>query len=144
MRFDSSFDTTVPQGQGEVSFQSGEAVIFLPRHVDLRGRTVTIRFMVRGPFEAEFTARILDRPGGPAHRQQLHAAPDHRQLVDDQRDLPRAAARASGRSSRRSTRPIAIILKVDATGDYRVWSGPFTSTTSAGGVLKSGPGAVGR
>ena len=43
--------------------QSGEAVIFLPRHVDLRGKTVTVRFMVRAPFEAEFSARILAGQG---------------------------------------------------------------------------------
>ena len=34
-------------------------------------------------------------PGRPAHRQQLQPAPDHRQLVDDQHDLPRARRPAS-------------------------------------------------
>src|SRR5262249_54047360 len=55
---DASFHVSDP------SSPSGEALISLPRPrrprgVDLRGKTVTIRFMARASFEAEFTARIL-------------------------------------------------------------------------------------
>ncbi len=57
LRFDSSFDLAEP------SFQSGEAVVILPHPIDLRGKTVTVRFLVRGPFEAEFSARILAGQG---------------------------------------------------------------------------------
>src|SRR5262245_22195453 len=53
LRLDGSFDIS------DQSLQSGEVVIYLPRPVDLRGKTVTVRFMARTSFVAEFTARIL-------------------------------------------------------------------------------------
>jgi FecR-like protein len=118
LRFDSSFDLAEP------SFQSGEAVVFLPRPIDLRGKTVTIRFMVRGPFEAEFSARILvgqgDKRTGNSYNPHLttgswwaisttfHEAPtSFGTFQSDVHNVDR------------------IILKVDATGSYRVWSGPI-------------------
>jgi hypothetical protein len=118
LRFDTSFDLA------ESSFQSGEAVVFLPRPVDLRGKTVTVRFLVRGPFEAEFSARILagqgDRRTGNSYNPHLttgswwsishtfHEAPtSFGTFQSDVHNVDR------------------IILKVDATGSYRVWSGPI-------------------
>src|SRR5262249_22822747 len=56
LRFDTAFDL-------DPSAQSGEAVVFLPHNVDLRGKTVTVRFMIRGTGDAEFTARILAGQG---------------------------------------------------------------------------------
>jgi hypothetical protein len=118
LRFDSSFD------MAESAFQSGEAVVFLPRPVDLRDKTVTVRFMVRGPFEAEFSARILagqgDKRTGNSYNPHLttgswwaisttfHEAPtSFGTFQSDVHYVDR------------------IILKVDATGSYRVWSGPI-------------------
>ena len=118
LRFDSSFDLAEP------SFQSGEAVVYLPRAIDLRGKTVTVRFMVRGPFEAEFSARIVtgqgDRRTGNSYNPHLttgrwwtisatfHEPPlAFGTLQSDLHEVDR------------------IILKVDATGSYRVWSGPI-------------------
>ncbi|HEY7370885.1 MAG TPA: FecR family protein [Polyangia bacterium] len=118
LRFDSSFDLA------ESAFQSGEAVVFLPHPVDLRDKTVTVRFMVRGPFEAEFSARILagqgDKRTGNSYNPHLttgswwaisttfHEAPtSFGTFQSDVHYVDR------------------IILKVDATGSYRVWSGPI-------------------
>jgi hypothetical protein len=118
LRFDSSFD------MAESAFQSGEAVVFLPRPIDLRDKTVTVRFMVRGPFEAEFSARILagqgDKRTGNSYNPHLttgswwaisttfHEAPtSFGTFQSDVHYVDR------------------IILKVDATGSYRVWSGPI-------------------
>jgi hypothetical protein len=80
--------------------------------------------MVRGPFEAEFTARILagqgDRRTGNSYNPHLttgnwwaisttfHEAPTG--FGTFQSDLHQVDR---------------IILKVDATGSYRVWSGPI-------------------
>ena len=116
LRLDASFDVA------DLSLQSGEAVIFLPRQVDLRGKTVTVRFMVRAPFEAEFSARILagqgDRRTGNSYNPQLtggswwaisqtfHEAPTG---FDTFNSNVHAVDR--------------IILKVDASGSFRVWSG---------------------
>ena len=117
LRFDSSFDL-------DPSLQSGEAVVFLPRNVDLRGKTVTVRFMVRGTGDAEFSARILagqgDRRTGNTYTPQLTAGrwwtvstTFHDQLT--------------GFGTFESNIHMAdrIILKVDATGTFRVWSGPI-------------------
>jgi hypothetical protein len=60
LRLDGSFDISDP------SLQSGEVAIYLPHAVDLRGKTVTIRFMAQTSFEAEFTARILAGQGESA------------------------------------------------------------------------------
>ena len=119
LRFDSSFDLADP------SVQSGEAVIYLPRPVDLRGKTVTVRFMVRAPVRRRVLGAHPGGPGRQAHRQQLQPAPD--------------APAPGGRSARPSTSAPTgfgtfqsdlhnvdrIILKVDATGSFRVWSGPI-------------------
>jgi hypothetical protein len=118
LRFDSSFDLAEP------TFQSGEAVVYLPRAVDLRGKTVTLRFMVRGPFEAEFTARILagqgDRRTGNSYVPHLTtgswwtiSATFHEPPL------------TFGTVSSDLFSVDRIILKVDATGSYRVWSGPI-------------------
>ena len=122
LRFDASFDTTVPHGQGEVSFQSGEAVIFLPRHADLRGRTVTMRFMVRGPFEAEFTARILAGQGeqrtGNSYTPHLTTGSWWTISATFHEPPP-----GFGTFQSQVYQADRVILKIDATGDYRVWSG---------------------
>ena len=122
LRFDASFDTTVPQAQGEVSSQSGEAVIFLPHHVDLRGRTVTLRFMVRGPFEAEFTARILAGQGGQrtGNSYTPHLTTGSWWTVSATFHEPPPGF---GTFQSQVYQADRVILKIDATGDYRVWSG---------------------
>ena len=122
LRFDASFDTTIPQGQGEVSFQSGEAVIFLPHHVDLRGRTVTMRFMVRGPFEAEFTARILAGQGGQrtGNSYTPHLTTGSWWTISATFHEPPPGF---GTFQSQVYQADRVILKIDATGDYRVWSG---------------------
>jgi hypothetical protein len=122
LRFDASFDTTVPQGMGEMSSQSGEAVIFLPRHVDLRGRTVTLRFMVRGPFEAEFTARILAGQGGlrTGNSYTPHLTTGSWWTVSATFHEPPPGF---GKFESQVYQADRVILKIDATGDYRVWSG---------------------
>ena len=62
LRLDASFDVA------DLSLQTGEAVIFCPDR-SICAAAVTVRFMVRAPFEAEFSARILgqgDRRTGTA------------------------------------------------------------------------------
>ena len=116
LRFDSSFD-------GDPA-ASGEAVVFLPHFVDLRGKTVTVRFMVRGTGDAEFSARILAGQGemrtGNTYTPQLTAGrwwtistTFHDQLT------------GFGTFDSKIHMADRIILKVDATGTFRVWSGPI-------------------
>jgi hypothetical protein len=116
LRFDTSFDGD-PAG-------SGEAVVFLPHFVDLRGKTVTVRFMVRGTGDAEFSARILAGQGemrtGNTYTPQLTAGrwwtistTFHDQLT------------GFGNFESKIHMADRIILKVDATGTFRVWSGPI-------------------
>ena len=118
LRFDSSFDLAEP------SFQSGEAVVYLPRATDLRGKTVTVRFMVRGPFEAEFSARIVtgqgDRRTGNSYNP--HLATGRWWTISATFHEPPLAFGTLQSDLHEVDR---IILKVDATGSYRVWSGPI-------------------
>jgi hypothetical protein len=116
LRFEASFD-------GDPS-ASGEAVVFLPHFVDLRGKTVTVRFMVRGTGDAEFSARIIAGQGdmrtGNTYTPQLSAGrwwtistTFHDQLT------------GFGNFESKIHMADRIILKVDATGTFRVWSGPI-------------------
>jgi hypothetical protein len=118
LRFDSSFDLAEP------SFQSGEAVVYLPRGTDLRGKTVTVRFMVRGPFEAEFSARILtgqgDRRTGNSYNP--HLTTGRWWTISATFHEPPLAFGTLQSDLHNVDR---IILKVDASGSYRVWSGPI-------------------
>ena len=50
------------------SAQSGEAVIYLPRTVDLRGKTVTVRFMVRAPDRRRVRGAHRGGPGRSSAR----------------------------------------------------------------------------
>jgi len=117
LRFDAAFDV-------DPASQSGEAVVFLPHNVDLRGKTVTVRFMIRGTGDAEFSARILagqgDRRTGNTYNPQLTAGrwwtistTFHDQLT------------GFGNFESNIHMADRIILKVDATGTFRVWSGPI-------------------
>ena len=103
---------------------SGEAVVFLPHFVDLRGKTVTVRFMVRGTGDAEFSARIIAGQGdmrtGNTYTPQLSAGrwwtistTFHEQMT------------GFGTFESKIHMTDWIILKVDATGTFRVWSGPI-------------------
>jgi hypothetical protein len=116
LRFESAFD--------DAAAPSGEAVIFLPRPVDLRGRTVTVRFMVRAPVDAEFEARILagqgDRRTGNSYNP--HLTPGTWWTISTTfHDAPTSFGNPP--SDLHSVDK--IILKVDATGTFRVWSGPI-------------------
>ncbi|HXU03448.1 MAG TPA: FecR family protein, partial [Polyangia bacterium] len=115
LRFETAFDI-------DPSAQSGEAVVFLPHNVDLRGKTVSVRFMIQGTGDAEFTARILagqgDRRTGNTYTPQLTAGrwwtistTFHDQLT------------GFGNFESNIHMADRIILKVDATGTFRVWSG---------------------
>jgi hypothetical protein len=114
LRFDASFDLE--------SFQSGEAVVVLPRPVDLRKRTVTVRFMVRTPGDAEFTARILavqgERRIGNSYNPHLTSG-SWWTISTTLHEVP------AGFDTINSAVHVVdrIILKVDATGSFRVWSG---------------------
>jgi hypothetical protein len=118
LRLDASFDVA------ESSTQSGEAVIFLPRPADLRGKTVTVRFLVRAPFEAEFSARILagqgDRRTGNSYTPHLTAGSwwAISQTFHE-------ASTGFGTFNSHVHAVDRIILKVDASGSFRVWSGPI-------------------
>jgi hypothetical protein len=116
LRFDSSFD--------DAAAQSGEAVIYLPRTVDLRGKTVTVRFMVRAPIDAEFEARIVagqgDRRTGNSYNP--HLTPGTWWTISTTfHDAPTSF----GNPPSDLHNVDRIILKVDATGTFRVWSGPI-------------------
>jgi hypothetical protein len=118
LRFDASFDVS------DQSVQSGEAVVFLPHNVDLRGKTVTVRFMVRAPFEAEFTARILagqgDKRTGNSYNPHLTAG-SWWAISTTFHDAPPGF----GTFESDVAQVDRIILKVDASGSFRVWSGPI-------------------
>jgi len=118
LRFDTSFDVA------DQSVQSGESVVFLPHPVDLRGKTVTVHFLVRAPFESEFTARILagqgDKRTGNSYNPHLTAG-SWWAISATFHDAPPSFGTFEsdvGSVDR-------IILKVDATGSFRVWSGPI-------------------
>jgi FecR protein len=114
LRFDSAFDGS--------SAESGEAVIYVPRTVDLRGKTVTVRFMVRAPIDAEFEARIVagqgDRRTGNSYNP--HLTPGTWWTISTTfHDAPTSF----GNPPSDLHNVDRIILKVDATGTFRVWSG---------------------
>jgi hypothetical protein len=118
LRLDASFDVA------ESSLQSGEAVVFLPHPVDLRGKTVTVRFLVRAPFEAEFSARILagqgDRRTGNSYTPHLTAG-SWWAISQTFHEAP-----AGFDTFNSNVHAVdRIILKVDASGSFRVWSGPI-------------------
>jgi hypothetical protein len=113
LRFESSFDDASP---------SGEAVIYLPRAVDLRGKTVTVRFMVRAPIDAEFEARIVagqgDRRTGNSYNPNL--TPGTWWTISTTfHDAPTSF----GNPPSDLHNVDRVILKVDATGTFRIWSG---------------------
>jgi len=118
LRFDASFDVA------DSTVQSGEAVVFLPHGVDLRDRTVTLRFMVRATADAEFTARILagqgDKRTGNSYNP--HLSPGTWWTISATFHEAQAGFDTLNSGLQNVDR---IILKVDATGDYRVWSGPI-------------------
>jgi hypothetical protein len=115
LRFDSVFEL-------DPSSQSGEAVVFLPHPTDLRGKTVTVRFMARGNFEAEFTARILagqgDRRTGNSYTPHLTAG-QWWAISTTFHEAPTGF----GTFQSHINEVDRIILKVDVTGSFRVWSG---------------------
>jgi len=116
LRMDASFDVSNPDAQ------SGEAVIYLPHAVDLNGKTVTVRFMARAPFEAEFTARILVATGekrtGNSYNPNLTTG-TWWTISNTFHEPPTTFGSVPG-----NLRTVdRIILKVDATGSFRVWSG---------------------
>jgi ferric-dicitrate binding protein FerR (iron transport regulator) len=118
LRLDGSFDISDP------SLQSGEVVIYLPHAVDLRGKTVTIRFMARASFEAEFTARILAGQGekrtGNSYNPHLTTG-TWWTVSNTFHEPPTTFGSVPGDLDHVDR----IILKVDATGSFRVWSGPI-------------------
>jgi hypothetical protein len=114
LRFESSFD--------ETAAPSGEAVIYLPHAVNLHGKTVTVRFMVRAPVDAEFEARIVagtgDRRNGNSYHP--HLTPGTWWTISTTfHDAPTSF----GNPPSDLHNVDRIILKVDATGTFRVWSG---------------------
>ena len=118
LRLDGAFDITDP------SLQSGEVVVYLPRQVDLRGKTVTIRFMARTHFEAEFDARILVGQGGKitGNSYNPHLTTGSWWTISNTFHEPPTTFGAPPGDLDHVDR---IILKVDATGSFRVWSGPI-------------------
>jgi hypothetical protein len=108
----------------ESAFQSGEAAVILPRPIDLRGKTVTVRFLVRGPFEIEFSARILagqgDKRTGNSYNPHLTSGT---WIAISTTFHEPSTAFGTFQSDVHSVD--RIILKIDATGSYRVWSGPI-------------------
>jgi len=118
LRLDGSFDISDP------SLQSGEVAIYLPHAVDLRGKTVTIRFMAQTSFEAEFTARILAGQGekrtGNSYNPHLTTG-SWWTISATFHEPPTTFGSVPGDLDHVDR----IILKVDATGSFRVWSGPI-------------------
>ena len=116
LRLDSAFDVA------DSASQSGEAVIYLPRAVDLQGKTVTVRFMVRAPFDAEFSARIVagqgDRRTGSSYTPHLTAG-SWWAISQTFHDTPAGFDTVTSNVHNVDR----IILKVDASGSFRVWSG---------------------
>ena len=84
--------------------------------------SVTVRFMVRGPFEAEFTARILAGQGGQrtgnSYTPNLTTGSWWTISATFHEPPP-----GFGTFQSQVYQADRVILKIDATGDYRVWSG---------------------
>jgi FecR protein len=117
LRLDGSFDIS------DLSLQSGEVVVYLPHTVvDLRGKTVTIRFMARAPFEAEFSARILVGQGEKrtGNSYNPHLTTGSWWTISNTFHEPPTSFGSVPSNIDHVDR---IILKVDATGSFRVWSG---------------------
>jgi len=116
LRLDGSFDIS------DQSLQSGEVVVYLPRQVDLRGKTVTVRFMARAPFEAEFSARILAGQGEKrtGNSYNPHLTTGSWWTISNTFHEPPTTF---GGPPSELDHVDRIILKVDATGSFRVWSG---------------------
>jgi len=117
-RFEASFDLA------DSTVQSGEAVVYLPHPVDLRDKTVTLRFMVRASADAEFTARILagqgDKRTGNSYNPHLGSGTWWTISTTFHE-----AQTGFGTFQSDVHAVDRIILKVDATGSFRVWSGPI-------------------
>jgi hypothetical protein len=113
---DAAFDIS------DQSLQSGEVVISLPRAVDLRGKTVTIRFMAQARFVAEFSARIVVAQGvrrtGNSYNPHLTTG-TWWTISNTFHEPPTSFGSVPGNLESVDR----IILKVDATGSFRVWSG---------------------
>jgi len=123
LRFDAAFDLGGrPNRDGALPFQVGEAVVRLPGPVDLRGKTVTVHFFVRGPAEAQFTARIVTMQAGRRLSTSYTAgltAGGWRTVSSSFLDFPIGAV--AGTTDGHEVD--GLILKIEATGSHRVWSG---------------------
>ena len=122
LRFDASFDNSPPRAPGEVAARTGEAVVYLPRTVDMRGRTVTLRILVKGAYGTEFSARILAGQGDlrTGNSVNPHLTTDQWWTISATfHDRPPGFGMPPSQISNVDR----LILKIDVTGDYKVWSG---------------------
>jgi len=128
LRFDLDFNhaqpTDEPFRDGNRPFQSGEAILKLPHPVDLRGRTVVVHFYVEAPPEVTFDARVLaddvGRRAGNTYAPGL--APGKWWAVSTTFHGPTGIFEPHANTAGAS-QVDALVLRIDATGDRRTWSG---------------------
>jgi hypothetical protein len=128
VRFDLDFNHShagdQPFSDGPNPFQSGVAILKLPHPVDLRGRTVVVHFYVDAPADVTFDARVLaddvGRRAGNAYAPGL--TPGKWWAVSTTFHGPTGIFEPHSNTAGASHTD-AIVLRIDATGDRRTWSG---------------------
>jgi hypothetical protein len=128
LRFDLDFNrgqsSDEPFRDSNRPFQSGEAILKLPHPVDLRGRTVVVHFYVDAPAEVTFDARVLaddvGRRAGNTYAPGL--APGKWWAVSTTFHGPTGIFEPHANTAGAS-QVDALVLRIDATGDRRTWSG---------------------
>jgi hypothetical protein len=128
VRFDLDFNHShagdQPFRDGPNPFQSGVAILKLPHPVDLRGRTVVVHFYVDAPGDVTFDARVLaddvGRLAGNAYAPGL--SPGKWYAVSTTFHGPTGIFEPHSNTASASHTD-AIVLRIDATGDRRTWSG---------------------
>lgn len=122
LRFDATFDVNRHDENHGAPLQVGEAVIALPTPIDLRGKTVTVHFLVQAPFAAEFTARIyavqVGKRVGTSYSAGLTA--DQWWTISNTFREPPQSFTTVGSEVGMVDR---LMLSIEASGDFRNWSG---------------------
>jgi FecR protein len=128
LRFDLDFNhaqpTDEPFRDGNRPFQSGEAIVKLPHPVDLRGRTVVVHFYVDAPGDVTFNARVLaddvGRRAGNTYAPGL--TPGKWWAVSTTFHGPTGIFEPHANTAGAS-HVDGLVLRIDAAGDRRTWSG---------------------
>ncbi len=128
LRFDLDFNGVrpleVPFRESGQPFQSGEAILTLPQPVDLRGRTVVVHFYVDAPADVTFDVRVLGDDVGrrTGHTYAPGLVPGKWYAVSTTFRGPSGIFEPKANVADASHIG-ALVIRVDATGDRRTWSG---------------------